>query len=87
MDLLKTRMMSDHNRHYSGPLDCLVKVLSLPFALVAAFPKKIAQTLRSEGPLALLKGWVPNYLRLGPHFIISLPLLEATRVFFGADSI
>jgi len=45
------------------------------------------KTVRMEGPQALLKGWVPNYLRLGPHFIISLPLLEAMRKFFGADSV
>jgi hypothetical protein len=34
-----------------------------------------------------MKGWVPNYLRLGPHFVISLPLLEALRKLFGADSV
>ena len=30
----------------------------------------LIQTLRSEGPRALFKGWLPAYFRLGPHFII-----------------
>ena len=29
-----------------------------------------SQTVRNEGLRALFKGWVPAYLRLGPHFII-----------------
>lgn len=42
------------------------------------------QLLRSEGPRAFFRGWLPNYLRLGPHFIISLPLYEQIRAFLGA---
>jgi hypothetical protein len=37
------------------------------------------KTVKAEGPLALWKGWVPSYLRLGPHFMMSLPLLELIR--------
>lgn len=37
------------------------------------------RTVRVEGPFALWKGWVPSYLRLGPHFMVSLPLLEVFR--------
>lgn len=32
-----------------------------------------------------MKGWTPNYLRLGPHFILSIPLYEQLRRLFGAD--
>jgi len=39
------------------------------------------------GVLPAVKGWVPNYLRLGPHFIISLPMLEFFRKLFGADTV
>jgi hypothetical protein len=46
----------------------------------------IVKTLRQEGPTAFLKGWVPNYCRLGPHFIVSLPLAEYIRVKLGAGS-
>lgn len=44
----------------------------------------LVQLLRTEGPRALFRGWVPNYLRLGPHFIISLPLYEQLRALLGA---
>lgn len=37
------------------------------------------RTVCAEGPFALWKGWVPSYLRLGPHFMVSLPLLEILR--------
>ena len=35
--------------------------------------------VRNEGVLALWKGWVPSYMRLGPHFLVSFPLLELLR--------
>eukprot|EP00698_Gefionella_okellyi_P014129 TRINITY_DN3906_c0_g1_i2.p1 TRINITY_DN3906_c0_g1~~TRINITY_DN3906_c0_g1_i2.p1 ORF type:complete len:243 (+),score=30.75 TRINITY_DN3906_c0_g1_i2:292-1020(+) len=43
----------------------------------------ITKTLRNEGPAAFLKGWLPSYLRLGPHFLLSLPLFEQLRHLFG----
>eukprot|EP01114_Cavostelium_apophysatum_P002865 TRINITY_DN12562_c0_g1_i1.p1 TRINITY_DN12562_c0_g1~~TRINITY_DN12562_c0_g1_i1.p1 ORF type:complete len:307 (-),score=35.96 TRINITY_DN12562_c0_g1_i1:12-932(-) len=46
----------------------------------------LIKTVRSEGMLALFKGWVPNYLRLGPHFLLSLPLNEYIRRQLGASS-
>jgi hypothetical protein len=66
VDVIKTRVMNATHGEYTGPLDCLLKLL------------------RTEGPRALFRGWVPNYLRLGPHFIISLPLYEQLRSLLGA---
>lgn len=66
VDVIKTRVMNASHGEYSGPVDCLLKLL------------------RNEGPRALFRGWVPNYLRLGPHFIISLPLYEQIRALLGA---
>ena len=44
------------------------------------------QTLRQEGARALFKGWLPSWLRLGPHFMISWPLMEFIRKYvFGLD--
>lgn len=41
-------------------------------------------TLRNEGPMALLKGWVPAYVRLGPHTIITfLTLEQLKRMYFS----
>jgi len=39
----------------------------------------VLKTLRYEGVLALWKGWVPAYLRLGPQFMIGFPLMELFR--------
>jgi hypothetical protein len=66
VDVIKTRVMNATHGEYTGPVDCLLKLL------------------RTEGPRALFRGWVPNYLRLGPHFIISLPLYEQLRALLGA---
>lgn len=44
------------------------------------------KTMKNEGPWAFMKGWLPNYLRLGPHCLVSLPLAEFIRKSFGADS-
>ena len=44
-------------------------------------------TVRKEGPLALLKGWTPFYWRLGPHTVILFLMIEKMRNFFGMKSI
>eukprot|EP00940_MAST-03C_sp_MAST-3C-sp2_P002143 g2143.t1 len=41
------------------------------------------KTLRNEGPLGLYTGWLTSYLRLGPHFIIAMPLWEQCRELMG----
>lgn len=45
------------------------------------------KTVLSEGPLALFKGldsiivgWVPQWVRLGPHTIITFLMLEQLRL-------
>ncbi|KAI9355404.1 mitochondrial carrier domain-containing protein [Zopfochytrium polystomum] len=43
--------------------------------------------VRTEGVLTLFRGWLPSYMRLAPHFIISLPLFEQLRRTFGLDAI
>jgi len=43
--------------------------------------------LKKEGPHALFKGWIPNYLRLGPHSILSLPLYDFLRRMLGVDTV
>eukprot|EP01084_Bolivina_argentea_P245631 411187_1 len=41
------------------------------------------KTVRYDGLFALFRGWVPSYVRVGPHFIIAFPLLEQMRKLFG----
>ena len=36
-------------------------------------------TIKSEGLMALFKGWVPQWVRLGPHTIITFMVLEQLR--------
>ena len=43
--------------------------------------------LRSEGPLAFLKGWTASFTRIGPHTIISLVLIEQVRKVVGLAAI
>lgn len=43
------------------------------------FATVLLRLLRHEGPLALFNGWLPTYFRLGPHAILTFPLLEALR--------
>ena len=43
--------------------------------------------LRTEGPLALFKGWVPSYYRLGPHTVISLIMYEEIRRIAGIKAL
>lgn len=40
-----------------------------------------------EGPAALFRGWLPTYLRLGPHAILTFPLLEQVRKALGLQYI
>jgi len=47
------------------------------------FASVLAKLLRQEGPRSLFNGWVPTYLRLGPHAILTFPLLEAMRKGLG----
>ncbi len=43
----------------------------------------ITKTYRTEGIMVFYRGFSGNYLRLGPHFIIALPLFEYVRSLFG----
>lgn len=64
-DLVRSRIMDDARRPGE--------------ALYSNAADCVWKTVRAEGPFALWKGLVPCYLRLGPHFMVSLPLLELLR--------
>lgn len=76
VDMLRSRIMDDARGGGSGGA-------AYRGALDCA-----CKTVRAEGPLALWKGWAPAYLRLGPHFMVSLPLLELLRTqVFGLNTL
>ena len=41
--------------------------------------------VRKEGPHMLFRGWLPSYLRLGPHAMICFPVFEQLRRMLGLD--
>ena len=41
--------------------------------------------IRKEGIHTLFRGWLPSYLRLGPHAMICFPVFEKLRFVFGLD--
>jgi solute carrier family 25 (mitochondrial dicarboxylate transporter), member 10 len=43
----------------------------------------LSDVIKHEGPLALFKGWLPSYLRLGPHALICFPVFEQIRRLLG----
>ena len=44
-------------------------------------------TIKNEGFLTLYRGWIPAYLRLGPHALICFPILEKIREIMGLNYI
>ena len=38
------------------------------------------KTIKTEGPRGLLKGWVAQYFRLGPHTVLTFLFLEQFRI-------
>ena len=43
----------------------------------------VTNVIREEGVTVLFRGWLPAYLRLGPHALICFPLFEQVRRLFG----
>ena len=42
-----------------------------------------AKTFKSEGVAGLYKGWLPQWLRIGPHTIVTFLVLENLRWLYG----
>lgn len=45
------------------------------------------RTVRNEGAMALFKGWVPNWMRLGPHSLVTFLVLEQLRRLAGVSPV
>ena len=45
------------------------------------------KTLRSEGPFGFYKGFIPNWMRIGPHTIITFFIFEQLRRVVGISPI
>ena len=86
-DSLKTSYLSRENTYRLVIVD--FEVGEVRYALICRYKNKsernCPRNLRRRSALfdAPPTGWVPSYLRLGPHFIISLPLFEQVRAALG----
>ncbi|KAJ3266937.1 hypothetical protein HDU77_008282 [Chytriomyces hyalinus] len=69
-DIIKTRLLSQQ----VGPS-------GLP--MYSGFVDCFWSMVRTEGARSLFRGWLPSYMRIAPHFVISLPLYEQLRKGFG----
>lgn len=45
------------------------------------------KTIKNDGVLTLWKGFTPNYIRIGTHCLITLPLVETVRKLLGLTTI
>ncbi|XP_069142036.1 mitochondrial substrate carrier family protein ucpB-like isoform X2 [Argopecten irradians] len=71
VDVVKTRVMNQQQNN---------KVYTSAFDC-------FFKTLRSEGPLGLYKGFIPNWMRIGPHTTIAFFIFEQLRRIVGIDPI
>ena len=70
VDLLKTRVMTQ-------------KVLPGEPLLYRSTFDACVKVIRSEGVIALYKGWLPQWLRIGPHTLVSFLVYEQLRRLAG----
>ncbi len=47
----------------------------------------IRVVLKEEGLMIFFRGWLPAYLRLGPHALICFPVFEQLRRVLGLEYI
>lgn len=69
----------------AAPFDLLKSRVMASADPADGFVRVLGRLLRNEGPIALFNGWLPTYLRLGPHAILTFPLFEAMRRAMGLD--
>jgi hypothetical protein len=64
----------------SQPVDVIkTRLMSAPAGEYKGALDCLTRTVRNEGPLALMKGFVPSFTRLGPHTVLTFMFLEQLR--------
>lgn len=66
----------------AAPFD-VIKTLSMNSSLQKSTYSIFTSILKEKGFLFLFRGWLPSYLRLGPHALICFPLFEQLRKLLG----
>ena len=70
-DVVKTRVMNDIHGKVGG---------------TGTARAHFQHILRTDGPSGFLKGWMASYLRIGPHTVISIVIIEKVRQMMGMAS-
>ena len=70
-DIIKTRLLNQS------------KSIQSHTSQYKGFIDCLSKIIKHEGPAALMRGWLPSYLRLAPHFIVAIPLYEQLRKLTG----
>ena len=71
----------------SSPLDVIkTRLMSAPAGQYRGTFGALVHIVKSEGILALFKGWVPSYSRLGPQTILTFVILEQLKKYYRAWS-
>ncbi|KAF9968315.1 Mitochondrial dicarboxylate transporter [Mortierella alpina] len=63
-----------------APLDVLKTRIMNSSGASTSSTKMLFRIVKTEGPMALFKGWLPAFLRLGPHTIVTFIVLEQLKV-------
>ena len=71
----------------ANPADVVkTRVMNDPHSVVGGAVGHFKRILKMDGPVGFLKGWTASYLRIGPHTVISLVLIEKVRQMIGMAS-
>ena len=71
----------------AAPLDLLKTRAMNTVGKPASIVVTLMGIVKQEGPMALYRGWLPAYLRLGPHALICFPIFEQLRKLMGLSHI
>jgi len=71
----------------ANPADVVkTRVMNDPHATIGGPSKHLMHILKMNGVSGFMKGWTASYLRIGPHTVISLVLIEKVRQIIGMSS-
>ena len=71
----------------ANPADCVkTRVMNDPHGIVGGASAHFKDILKKDGPMGFLRGWTASYLRIGPHTVISLVMIEKVRHLIGLGS-
>jgi hypothetical protein len=71
----------------ANPADVVkTRVMNDPNGLIGGPSKHLMDIWKVNGVHGFMKGWTASYLRIGPHTVISLVLIEKVRQMIGMSS-